>query len=166
MASTQTIEILSRGVLIHGEHILLCRSIEGDYYYLPGGHVDPGEPCARACEREIDEEAGLTVSAGQCLLVNELRFTQNGTPKHELTALFHVEHAGDGPADPLTPPPLEQREAHIELVWVPLAAIPDLDLRPRCIRAWLAAGGVVRSDVIGTDTVGTSRTEWLSVDEC
>jgi len=161
MTSTHAIEILARGVLIHGEHILLCRSVEGAYAYLPGGHVEPGEPCARACEREIDEEAGLKVSAGECLLVNELRFTQRGTPRHEITLVFHVEHSDARPHPSQSPPPLQQRESHIELAWVPLAAVPDLDLRPGCIRAWLAAGGVV----IGTGAAGTAGTEWLSVDE-
>ncbi|CAE7640562.1 unnamed protein product [Symbiodinium necroappetens] len=92
---------------MHEDCVLLCRSKKGGYCYLPGGHVDPGEPSADACKREILEEIGLDVTVGACLLVNELIFSQD----------------------------------HIEFVWAPLAAVVEMDLRPDCVRAWIASGG-------------------------
>lgn len=161
MTPPSAIEFLARGVLTHVEHILLCRSVEGGYCYLPGGHVEPGESSAEACAREFFEECGLRVDVGACLLVNELRFIQMGVERHEITTVFHVEHPSLSSHTDDTPPPLEQREEHIEMVWTPMAALVDLDLRPSCMRAWLTSGGVVT----GTGTSGASVTEWLSVDE-
>jgi ADP-ribose pyrophosphatase YjhB (NUDIX family) len=40
------IEVIARGVMFHEEHVLLCQNCKHGYYYLPGGHVEPGEAAA------------------------------------------------------------------------------------------------------------------------
>jgi len=127
-------EPIARGVLRRGSRILLCRNDKRGYYYLPGGHVDPGETFAAACAREFEEETGLIVRTMACGLVAEVSFGQGEDRHHEINLVFHVEHDG--------PPPgaeIASREPGISFHWVDLASLQDIDVRPRAIQAWLIA---------------------------
>jgi len=84
--------MISRGLMVAEGHVLLCRSLKGGYSYLPGGHVEWGEPAATALAREFAEETGLQVNVGGLLAVSENAFIQNGKRRHELNLVFHVEH--------------------------------------------------------------------------
>lgn len=150
--SATHIEVIARGVLIRNGTVLVCRDLTHGYAYLPGGHVEFGESSMGALARELDEETGLACTVGPLLLAAELRFNQRGTPRHELSLVFHVERLGPG-NDP--PEDVPSREGHIAFEWLDLGALADADVRPEVIRAWLAAGG--RSD--------TAAADWISVDE-
>ena len=140
LAKEPHIEVIARAVLRHGSAVLACRTIAGGFLYLPGGHVEVGESAAAAAERELAEETGLVVRAGDCVLVTEGVFEQAGRRHHELNLVFHVElvEASD-PESP--PPPVASHETELAFEWVDLASVADLDLRPEAIRAWLASGG-------------------------
>lgn len=75
----------------------MCRNVKGDYYYLPGGHVEFGEPADIALAREFMEEAGVHTQVGELMLVTEHSFVRERANKkdkayHELNLVFHVEH--------------------------------------------------------------------------
>lgn len=131
-----TIELIARGVLSRGQHLLVCQNIKHGYAYLPGGHVEFGESAQRALEREFLEETGLSVAAGGCQLVTEELFEQGGKARHEYSFVFHVEHLGEA----ALLDEVKSQEEHIAFRWVDLAALGDLDLRPLSIRAWLVSG--------------------------
>lgn len=160
MGAPKHIEVIARGVLRHGSSVLACRNTDGGYLYLPGGHVEPGEPAGKALEREFDEETGLEVRAGTCVLVSEGLFEARGKRHHELNLVFHVElragsaGADSSPDDP--PPPVHPREKGIDFEWIDLASVTDLDLRPEPIRAWLASGGA---------TLGGPPCTWIGIDD-
>ncbi|MCH7791630.1 MAG: NUDIX domain-containing protein [Planctomycetes bacterium] len=136
MPNTPSIEIIVRGTLVRGSRLLVCRSVQHGYAYLPGGHVAFGESAQAALEREFLEETGLSVRAGLCSLVAEEMFEQQGARRHEYSLVFHVEHAG--PTDRLDA--VKSREPAITFDWIDVAAVGDIDLRPASIRAWLVAG--------------------------
>jgi ADP-ribose pyrophosphatase YjhB (NUDIX family) len=52
-----------RGALIEDDHVLLVRERSDGRWTLPGGFADVGRSAAENVEKEILEEAGLTVSA-------------------------------------------------------------------------------------------------------
>lgn len=133
--SEQPIEIIARGALISGSRVLLCRNTKNGYYFLPGGHVEFGEPAASALARELLEECGLTVTVGRCALVTEGVFSAGRKVHHELNVVFHVEHGDAGD--------VTSREAGISFEWAELASVPDMDIRPLAVRAWLASGGTI-----------------------
>ena len=54
--SLNQIEFIARALILHDSHALMCRSIAGDYLYLPGGHIDFAEPASEALKRELFEE--------------------------------------------------------------------------------------------------------------
>lgn len=147
MANKQHIEVIARGLILDGGMVLLCTSRKGGYSYLPGGHVEFGESASAAVVRELEEETGLQMDCGECLLVTEGSFDADGKDHHEINIVFHVEHH--------TPPrSIQSREDDIEFHWVDLAAVVGMDVRPAAIRAWLVAGGQLEP--------GAARCGWVS----
>lgn len=126
--SRRDIEVIARGALFHGEHVLACRNVERGYLYLPGGHVEFGEPAAAALAREFLEESGLTVRVGPLLLATENIFESGGKRRHEINLVFHVEH-------PDPPAAVGSLEPAIAFDW--LDPRLRVDLRPGAILEWL-----------------------------
>ncbi|MEO0629659.1 MAG: NUDIX domain-containing protein [Planctomycetota bacterium] len=126
-------EIIARGLIVEEGRVLVCRNLAKGYAYLPGGHIEAGETAAAALAREFDEECGVAITVGDAALVAELVTGPDDGGLHEYTLVFHVERSGD---DPVT-----SREPHISFEWMDLGAMVDADLRPSCIKAWIASGG-------------------------
>lgn len=142
MGNTRTseIEVLARGIAWREGRVLLCRNLKHGYTYLPGGHVEPHESAAEACSREFMEETGMAVLVGAPLLASELRFTQRGKRRHEITLVFHVEHKSG-----TWPETVESRESKIGFEWVHLGEVAEAKFLPESIRPWLA--GVQEPDL-------------------
>lgn len=168
----------------------MCRSVSGNYLYLPGGHINFAEPAKTALSRELQEEASLKIAVGPLLLTTESTFNDGQADHHELTLifqtqlqnqLFHVEQLGDGssiphPTKPATSnssvpaaggagssdsgsnlPEVVSAEPHIDFVWVDLASMTDLDIRPPEVKAWLMLGGHDGHHLANFDPVVQSR---------
>lgn len=91
-------ELIARGVFLRGDCVLVNRSVNKktgqSYCALPGGHVDPGESCAQALEREIEEELGARCAVGDLLFVTEGVYAgrkKADTQRHELVMYFAAE---------------------------------------------------------------------------
>lgn len=139
------IEVIARAVLIRNGRVLLCRNVSGGYHYLPGGHVEFGEPAAAALARELAEEAALSVRVGACALVSENVFRAGSREHHELNLVFHVEHAA---SDARAIVQVHSRETGIAFDWIELAAVVDLDIRPASAKAWLMSADHARAAII------------------
>ncbi|MEO0482969.1 MAG: NUDIX domain-containing protein [Planctomycetota bacterium] len=145
----QHIEVIGRGLVVLRGRALLCRDRAGGYHYLPGGHIDPGEPAGDAVRREFVEEAGRDVRIGPLLLCGEQIFTQpnkSGQPKrrHEINLIFSADLRPLDDSDTNSTdgwPIVESQESHIAFDWIELAAVPDLDIRPASAKALLLTGG-------------------------
>jgi ADP-ribose pyrophosphatase YjhB (NUDIX family) len=134
----QPIETIARGFIRSGNRVLLCQSRKHGYHYLPGGHIEFGEPARDALARELLEECGLESRVGPLLLTEEQVFTQKNKNRHEITLIFRVDQLGRSPT---MPEEVASVEDHIAFVWVDLAAVPDLVIYPESTKAWLASGG-------------------------
>lgn len=133
----KTIEIIARGVLVHDGHLLLCRNRKRGHTFLPGGHVEFGEPAREALEREVREELGIDLVADSFLGAMEACFDQakplrRGDPRdaatpdsppanrrhHEINLVFSLRSS---PAEQqVDPDTMRSQEPDIEFVWVAL----------------------------------------------
>jgi mutator protein MutT len=116
-------------VLCRAGTVLLCRrplaKRHGGLWEFPGGKVHEGESAREALARELDEELGLAIeSAGEALTAIE-------DPGSSFTIAFHLVAASG------TPRAIE----HLEIAWVPLAAVARYPLAPSD-RRFVESGGL------------------------
>jgi ADP-ribose pyrophosphatase YjhB (NUDIX family) len=135
------VEVLARGVFIKDDCLLVCRTRDAPLTYLPGGHVEFGEPARVSLAREIREELGRRSEVGGLLGVAEHSFMQDGEPHHEMNFVFAMTVRGLSPSRPV-----ESAEGHLSFEWVPVRRIGRSDLEPaplrRLIPRWVAGKGV------------------------
>jgi 8-oxo-dGTP diphosphatase len=134
------IEIISRGVMIHSNRILLCRNVKNAYHFLPGGHVEFGEPASAALAREFMEECGLPVVVRDLLLTHEHIYARKSGPRHEVNLVFHVEHLEVSTSGARVR--VESKEPKIEFDWIALSELDKIELRPTTMRQWLVERSV------------------------
>lgn len=135
------IEFISRALLIEQGRVLMCQNLKRGYYYLPGGHIEPGESAATAARRELIEEAGLRIRVGPLLAVAEVAFGNRDHRTHEINMVFHVEHSRKRP--PLAP--IQSLEQHLGFAWIPFRGMRSQDVRPAIIRTWLTSRGIAQT---------------------
>lgn len=126
-------EVISRGILLEQGRVLLCRSVKDGYAYLPGGHIEFGEPAIAALRREYLEECGIELGQGHLVAITEELFEGPKRVHHEVNLVFHVERKG---LFGLEPP--RTREPKILFEWIPLAECGSTDIRPATIVSLLS----------------------------
>ena len=82
------------GVILAGDHVLLTQIAGADYWFLPGGRVEPGEPTDAALRRELWEELDVHAHVGRLLWVVESFFTLEGRRFHEVGFYYRVTLPG------------------------------------------------------------------------
>ena len=88
-----------RGVVLDMERLLLVREPGSDGWCLPGGWADVGETPSRAVEKEVGEEAGVTVRAVRLLGVFDRDFRGRlRWPAHVYKLYVLCEPLGGTPA--------------------------------------------------------------------
>ena len=126
------IELIVRAVVADGSRLLLAQPSGEAWYFLPGGHVEPGEPVAIALRRELKEELGIKdVRIGGVLAISENRYTDERGDRHEVNLVHRVavREVIDG-----------SREAHIGFRWVERSEFDDVEIRPASIADLLRSG--------------------------
>jgi 8-oxo-dGTP diphosphatase len=116
------IELIVRAVITDGTRLLLAQSVGEDWYFLPGGHVEPGEPAVAALRRELEEELGVQrVDVGGVLAIVETGYTEAGGDHHEVNLVFRVavDDATDG-----------SREEHLRFRWLEMSELDRVEIRP------------------------------------
>lgn len=122
---------VSRAVIISENHILLAYNpINFSFYYLPGGHIDPGESSESAIIRELKEETGFYFKKNKFLGCLEYffdcKYYGKGCHEHEYNFIFLME--SDNLKYGVIP---EQQEEHIYFKWIPLVDLMYLYLEPK-----------------------------------
>jgi len=130
-------------IVVHEGRVLLVSTKRGKPGYLvpPGGGVEAGEGLAEAVEREVREEAGLAVRAGNLLAYRELRMSRGLALELYLSACLDP---GEAPPDE----PAEERD----VLWVALDELPGQPHFPGQLAelARLSASGEDGAPFLGT----------------
>ncbi len=126
---------LARGIIYRNGKVLLAHQKGTDHTFLPGGHIDMGEPAEAALMREIDEEIGEQAVVKRFIGAVECIWTENGQDNHEINLVFEV----DVPALDTSEPP-RSRESHLEFVWETPSELESRNLLPatlvECLVNW------------------------------
>jgi 8-oxo-dGTP pyrophosphatase MutT (NUDIX family) len=122
--------IRSAIVLIkNGKVALIERQRAGrTYYVFPGGGVDEGESIEEAAVREAWEELGINVELARLLAT--VRFGDEA--QHYHLANIVGGSFGTGTGEELASPMSAERGSYVP-VWIELADLHGLDVRPRGI---------------------------------
>ena len=128
------IHVLSRGVIIDQDHILLCKTLDLliSFYFLPGGHVEHGESASTSLLRELMEETGAKCKIKRFLGCLEYSFEPGHSSlchNHEYNFIFEAESESLKIGNQIP-----QLEAHIELLWMPLRRLSEIDFRAEPLR--------------------------------
>jgi 8-oxo-dGTP diphosphatase len=127
--SNTNIHVLSRAVIIDQNHILLCKTLDLaiGFYFLPGGHVEHGESVEKSLLRELIEETGANCKIKRFLGCLEYSFEPGHNSichSHEYNFIFEVESESLKVNSKIP-----QLESHIELLWIPLNKLAEIDFR-------------------------------------
>ena len=126
------IELIVRAVITRGSRLLLAQPTGETWYFLPGGHVEPGEPATYALRRELEEELGISDGqVGGVLAVTENRYEDERGEHHELNLVHRVVVGEDMGGS---------REAHIAFEWFELSELGAVEVRPPAIAELLRTG--------------------------
>ena len=130
--------------------VILLRRVKagrGEYYVIPGGSVETGEPIKTAAARELFEETNV-----KFILQQELYQSHNPASKRMAHYFMARWLEGEPSLHPSSPEMVERESASNEYhpEWVRLSEISSLALFPTVIRLRLARdvlegyGGVIK----------------------
>lgn len=130
------IELIARGAILRKGRILLAHKIGAANTFLPGGHVEWGEPARSALRRELIEELGADLRIGAFLGVVEHAFGLGKRRTHEVNFLFLA--SGRSISDRVV-----SREPDLEFFWQPLSRLKAARLQPHPLQRLLP--GMIKS---------------------
>jgi len=130
MSKKLTCVAVAMVVVRRGDAILAIQeNMPGNPWFLPAGRVDRGETFEEAARRETKEEAGVDVTLGQVLAVeNHVREDQ--------TLWVRVTFAGTVPADATLKRDPDQHS--VQARWVTSEDLNSLNLRGEELRRFLS----------------------------
>ncbi len=149
------------GVAIHEGRVLLHRGEKEEFWTLPGGRAELGEPATETLKREMREELGEDVEVERLLWVVENFFSYMGAEWHEL-ALYFLMHFSPSSAVLQQREPFEGYEEFWEIQpqgmklifkWFPLESLEELVLLPAFLKQGLQALPKETTHVVHTDVV-------------
>ena len=141
------IHVLSRAVIFHDSKVLLCKTIDPNIsiYFLPGGHIEHGESAEACCIRELKEETNANCKIKRflgCLEYSFVPLHHNICHSHEYNIIFEVESEFLKSSEKIICP-----ENHIELVWMPIHKLCEIDFRPEPLQTLLLSWLIESSNV-------------------
>jgi len=127
--SAATTELITRAVIRRDGWVLTVREHAESWFFLPGGHVEPGERVEAALARDLHEELGTDAELTRFLGAVEHGYTLNGVTRHELNLVFETTITAAEPTS---------QEEHIRADWLPLDRLDETDIRPGTMKNFLS----------------------------
>ena len=116
--------------LILQNHKLLVTK-DKDQYYTIGGAIQVNERTEDAVVREVREELGIKVQAGQLAFVVENHFEQAGIHYHNIEFHYFVDLLEDAPLV------MQEDTKQLPCRWIALDELHTVDLKPAFLKSAL-----------------------------
>lgn len=119
------------GVITDGERLLMHRDEGDDFWTLPGGRIEFGEPACTALARELEEELGVRAEVGRLIWLVENFFTYRDEARHEIAFYFEVSLPAASPLKAYDQT-FAGEDSGVPLIfeWHSIARLEDLKVRP------------------------------------
>lgn len=158
VVSGPSIRVSTKAVIIDTGDILVTRNLHpddpgGEFFLLPGGGQNHGEPLDECLRREVREETGYSVEVGDVLWVRDYIGARHEFAAHELD-VHQVEIMFSCSIDRSQPPgrAVEEDAWQISVDWVPLEELANVRFFPAALVAGLVA--LVGDGAIGPRYLG------------
>ena len=129
---------LARAIFFKNGKVLLAHARGSEHTFLPGGHIEMGEPAENTLLRELQEELGWQAHIGRFIGAVEHTWQGYGEDNHEINLLFEVDSAE---ADPQVNP--ISCEEMLDFTWAAVDELDKYNLYPasirECLRTWDSA---------------------------
>jgi ADP-ribose pyrophosphatase YjhB (NUDIX family) len=123
------------GIAVDGGRVLLHHAAFEDFWTVPGGRAEVGEPLAEGVRREMQEELEAEVTVERLLWVVENFFPYDGKAYHELGFYFLMTFPPGSPILAATAPFVRDADdTQLIFQWHPVAALAELRLFPAFLR--------------------------------
>lgn len=131
-----SIRVAAKAVIISDGEILLIRNLHpddpgGEFFLLPGGGQNHGEPLDDCLRREVCEETGYPIEVGEVLWVRDYigashEFAAHEPDVHQIEIMFSCSI--DRSAAPSHA--VEEDAWQLSVDWVPVEELPNLRFFP------------------------------------
>ena len=127
--------VRAAGVCVRDDYVLLHTADGIDFWALPGGRGEFGEPTAETVRREMVEETGLEVTVGNLLWLMENFFAYEGKAFHELGFYYRMTLPEEFPS-PADQPEFygAEEDKPLTFCWFPVADLEEVRLFPSYFR--------------------------------
>lgn len=123
------------GIAVDAGRVLLHHADFEDFWAVPGGRAELGEPLAAGLHREMQEELETEVTVERLLWVVENFFTYDGKAYHELGFYFLMTLPPDSPIRATTAPFVrEADDTQLIFQWHAVATLEAVRLYPAFLR--------------------------------
>jgi 8-oxo-dGTP diphosphatase len=148
----KVLRLSAKALIVRDQKLLVIRKRDEnqDYFLLPGGGQEHGETLPEVVRREVLEETGYRVRAGDLVFVRDYiganhEFAKDSSHFHQVEFYFKAELESDHAEKPTIP---DDGQTGIE--WIPLEQVESSRIYPMSLRreiATQAAKPVYRGDV-------------------
>jgi ADP-ribose pyrophosphatase YjhB (NUDIX family) len=119
--------ILTRGIIIDSDYILVAKAKNAENTFLPGGHLEFNENLKKSLEREIMEEMDINCIIGKYIGCLENQWTENNKVNQEINHIFIVEGINKQTE-------IKSKENHLEIYWIKINNMEKENLLPYSMR--------------------------------
>lgn len=133
VASRQIPRVRVAGIVVKDEKVLVQKPADdpSSCYAFIGGEYEVGDTFETRLRKEFEEETNARVVAARYLFCVENHFSYKGHAVQQAEHFFLVS---------LDRHDVVSNEAHLRQHWLPLADLPNVDLRPFVVRDAVASG--------------------------
>jgi ADP-ribose pyrophosphatase YjhB (NUDIX family) len=134
-------DLIARAIIWKGGALLVNgntnKKTGESYVALPGGHVDPGESCVEALQREIEEELDAKCVLGDLAFVAENIYDgrePDEKQRHEITLIWEAQISGETTRSDGT---IESPEKWKNFHWLSEDELEEANLLPHDVKTHL-----------------------------